>query len=89
MDEQCENTCQEEPRNIPTMAGGRVQLRDRIPEQPVLVGMHQAKIKQVENGFILEIGCKTFVSQDWNEISKGLAEYWEDPRKAEKKFSKK
>lgn len=48
-----------------------------------------ARIRPVENGFIVEVGCKTFVSQDWKEIAAGLGEYWKDPTKAEKKFSKK
>jgi hypothetical protein len=48
----------------------------------------RAVIRSVENGFILEIGCKTFVAKTWKEASDGLGEYWDDPIKAEKKFSK-
>lgn len=45
-----------------------------------------AIIKKVTNGFIVNIGCQTFVSKDWQEISDGLTEYWKDPIAAEKKF---
>jgi hypothetical protein len=45
-----------------------------------------ALIKRVANGFILEIGCKTFVAKNWLEASKGLGEYWKNPKAAEKKY---
>ena len=43
-------------------------------------------IKKVANGFIVNIGCQTFVTKTWLEASTGLAEYWTDPVAAEKKF---
>lgn len=45
-------------------------------------------IKQVENGFIVSVGCKTFVSQDWNAVSEGLKLYFENPEEAKKKYCK-
>lgn len=57
------------------------------PEEPINVSVcRDAVIKKVTNGFIVNIGCQTFVSKDWQEISDGLAEYWKDPIAAEKKF---
>lgn len=44
-------------------------------------------ITKVANGFCLQIGCKIFIAKTWVEASAGLAEYWENPRKAEKKYS--
>ena len=45
-----------------------------------------ASIRKVANGFILQVGCQTFVSRTWEEASVGLAEYWKDPVAAERKY---
>ena len=45
-------------------------------------------ISKVSNGFIVIVGCATFVSQDWREIADGLALYWKDPAKAQEKYYK-
>ena len=49
---------------------------------------HQVKIDKVTNGFIVEIGCKKFVAEDWKSLAGKLAEYWKDPIAAEKKYAK-
>ena len=49
---------------------------------------YQVKIDKVANGFIVEIGCKKFVGEKWDILSKKLAEYWDDPVAAEKKYIK-
>lgn len=49
---------------------------------------HEVKIEKVTNGFIVKIGCKTFVATSWPELSKKLGEYWADPKAAEKKYAK-
>jgi len=49
---------------------------------------HQVKIDKVANGFIVEIGCKKFVAEKWDVLAKKLAEYWDDPTAAEKKYVK-
>ena len=41
------------------------------------------------NGWIVKVGCATFVETDWNKICKALKEYWDNPVKAEKKYYKK
>ena len=43
-------------------------------------------ITKVENGFIVNIGCKTFVASSWAQVSDGLIDYWDDPATAEKKY---
>jgi hypothetical protein len=48
----------------------------------------QVKIDRVTNGFIVEIGCKKFVAENWKDLSAKLAEYWKDPAAAEKKYAK-
>jgi hypothetical protein len=49
----------------------------------------EVKITKAHNGWIVKVGCATFVETDWNKICKGLKEYWDDPVKAEKKYYKK
>jgi hypothetical protein len=49
---------------------------------------HQVKIDKVTNGFVVEIGCKKFVSEKWEDLAKKLAEYWKDPVAAQKKYVK-
>jgi hypothetical protein len=49
---------------------------------------HPVKIDKVANGFIVEIGCKKFVSEKWEDLAKKLAEYWKDPVAAQKKYCK-
>jgi len=34
---------------------------------------------KVNNGFIVTVGSRIFVSNKWSEVSKGLGKYWEDP----------
>jgi hypothetical protein len=46
-------------------------------------------IKKVHNGWIITIGCATFVETDWKKVCNALKEYWDDPVKAEKKYYKK
>ena len=47
---------------------------------------NSVKIIKVENGFIVNIGCKTFVARSWAQVSDGLIDYWDDPAVAEKKY---
>lgn len=45
-------------------------------------------IRKAENGFIVQVGCKTFVAKTWAEASGGLANYFKDPTAARKKYCK-
>lgn len=45
-------------------------------------------IDAAENGFVVIIGCKTFVETSWEKVSEKLLEYWIDPVAAEKKYCK-
>ena len=47
---------------------------------------NSVKITKVENGFIVSVGCKTFVASTWAQVSDGLIDYWDDPAVAEKKY---
>lgn len=48
--------------------------------------MYDIKIKGVTNGWIVEIGCKTFVSTDKKEMLKQIGRYIDEPEKVEKEF---
>jgi hypothetical protein len=55
---------------------------------PAVPQYHPVKIDRVANGFIVEIGCKKFVAEKWDDLAKKLAEYWKDPVAAQKKYCK-
>lgn len=47
-----------------------------------------ARIDQVENGFIVRVGCKTFVAEDFKRVAEGLELYFKNPTEAQKKYCK-
>ena len=44
-------------------------------------------LKKVSNGFIIEVGCKTFVAVDLTDAFRGIAEYFDNPDAARKKYA--
>jgi len=57
------------------------------PEAPVAANpWREVQIARVANGFIVKIGCQTFVAKTWDEASDGLRDYWRDPVAAQKKY---
>jgi hypothetical protein len=67
----------------PNVSGGRLWFTG-----PETTACHQVKIDKVVNGFVVEIGCKKFVAEKWEDLAKKLAEYWKDPVAAQKKYVK-
>ena len=65
----------------------RAQCDMTAPTGPTYI-YQEVSIRKVTNGFIIHVGCKTFVSTRWGEIALGLGEYWTDPNAAERKYSK-
>lgn len=61
---------------------------DNNPYNVVTPTHYKAEIEKVANGFIVKVGCKTFVSESWAKITKALGEYWDNPKKAEVKYTK-
>jgi len=51
--------------------------------------MHSVIIKKVNQGFIITIGCQTFVATDEKKMFNALSEYFADPKEAEKKYCEK
>jgi len=58
------------------------------PPMPMTEIYRNVSIRKVANGFIVEVGCRTFVFREWAEVAAALAEYWIDPVAAEKKYCK-
>lgn len=46
------------------------------------------RIEKVNNGWIVKIGCTTFVFQAWSEVSEGLELFYKNPQKAQEKYYK-
>lgn len=68
-------------------AGMRSDGEWNIPEIPESE-THKVRIEKVDNGFIVKVGCKTFVETSWDKVNKALDLYWKDPAKAEKRYCK-
>ena len=73
-----EDTCRQAIERPPDITPGGVAMGPAFSLE--------AHIKKVANGFIVTVGCQKFVSQSWKEVGNALAEYWDDPRAAEKKY---
>ena len=70
-----------------TMPEMPLGLARNIPVNPGL--LQDVRITKVENGFIVFVGCKQFVSESFTEVSKGLELYFKDPRAAQEKYCSK
>ena len=57
----------EQPIPIP------VDMNDKLAQYDV-------NIKHVHNGFIVGVGCQTFVFESFDKLSKYMAIYYDDPR---------
>jgi hypothetical protein len=49
---------------------------------------YQPEINQVNNGFIVRLGCQSFVFETFDKMFKYLKMYFEDPNGTEAKFHK-
>lgn len=50
--------------------------------------MKQIKIKPANNGWIVDIGCQTFVSEDKDKMLKEIGRYIDNPTEVEKEYMK-
>ena len=62
-----EEVCREEPTPFP------VDMNDKLAQYDVT-------IKHVHNGFIVSVGCQTFVFESFAKMTKYMAMYYDDPR---------
>jgi hypothetical protein len=53
-----------------------------FPELAATANCADIVIKKVSNGFIIHVGCKTFVTRTWVEAYTGLDLYFKDPSSA-------
>ena len=70
-----EEVCREE--SIP----GPVDMNDKLAQYDVT-------IKHVHNGFIVSVGCQTFVFESFDKLAKYMAIYYNDPSEVEDKHRK-
>jgi hypothetical protein len=59
-----------------------------MPDFRTLKANYQPEIRQVNNGFIVQLGCQSFVFETFDKMSKYLKMYFEDPDGTETKFHK-
>ena len=66
-----------------------------MPVRPAIVqnpgsnkANYQPEIRQVNNGFIVQLGCQSFVFETFDKMFKYLKMYFEDPNGTEAKFHK-
>lgn len=62
-----EEACEEEPIPVP------VDMNDKLAHYDV-------NIKHVHNGFIVSVGCQTFVFETFDKMAKYMAIYYNDPQ---------
>ncbi len=76
VEEACEEEiCREEIRPMP------VGLNDKLAH-------YEVNIKQVHNGFIVNVGCQTFVFETFDKMAKYMKMYYDDPQGAYEKHYK-
>ena len=66
----------EQPRPMPV-----VDMNDKLAQYDVT-------IKHVHNGFIVSVGCQTFVFESFDKLAKYMAIYYDDPSEVEDKHRK-
>ena len=49
------------------------------PELSINISPYPVTIRQQHNGFIVEVGCQTFVFETYDKMSKYVNMYFEDP----------
>jgi hypothetical protein len=62
-----EEVCREESMPRP------IDMNDKLAQYDVT-------IKHVHNGFIVNVGCQTFVFESFNKMTTYMAMYYDDPR---------
>jgi hypothetical protein len=68
--EEVEEVCRYEEDPVPMPV---VDMNDRLAQWDV-------NIKHVHNGFIVNVGCQTFVFETFDKLVKYMTMYYEDPR---------
>ncbi len=64
-----EEVCREDPMPVPMP----VDMNDKLAH-------YEVNIKHVHNGFIVSVGCQTFVFETFDKMAKYMAIYYNDPQ---------
>jgi hypothetical protein len=67
--------------------------REEVAPMPVVdmndrLAQYDVNIKHVHNGFIVSVGCQTFVFESFDKLAKYMAIYYDDPSEVEDKHRK-
>ena len=68
-----EKVCQEEAYEEEIRPMPVIDMNDRLAQYDV-------NIKQVHNGFVVQVGCQTFVFETFDKMAKYMAMYYNDHR---------
>ena len=71
----------DEEMKRPETGGGMAEVQNR--------NWYEVTIRKADNGFIVHVGCKTFVFLSWVDAQIAITEYWDNPREAERKYCRK
>jgi hypothetical protein len=79
---------QEQVLEQPIAMEEQIPVPTPVPDFRTLKANYQPEIRQVNNGFIVQLGCQSFVFETFDKMSKYLKMYFEDPDGTETKFHK-
>ena len=70
---------EDRPMTARVEEGGEVM--EDIPEPAIHLNSapHEVSLRQVNNGFVVSVGCQTFVFEKFETASKYMAMYFENP----------
>ena len=57
-----------------------------IPDEVIRSEKCEVTIRKVENGFIVNVGCKIFVATKWEDVVSGVGLFFKDAEAAYKKY---
>jgi len=66
---------------------GSVTFSDNLPSCETENKIQKIKIKQKDNGYVVSVGCKTFVFEDRKRMLKLIDTYMKNPQKTEDLFN--
>lgn len=64
---------------------GEVEAPQEIqPFEEESLASYEVRIRQVNNGFMVEVGCQTFVFESFEKMSKYMKMYFDNPQETTK-----
>lgn len=80
---------EEEPYGDPTVEPVDIrEARAMVQREENPLAPYEVNIKQVNNGFIVNVGCQTFAFESFEKLSKYMGMYFENPTEVTSKHWK-